>query len=207
MVRKTHSFFSAPLPPPLRTSDTVTCHYVARLIPPRPVSWQENEILGSRASNGRRTAVSSPHGQKNSQLLFRFTPPTPAHLRSHHLPFCCTFDPPTPSLGRKMGFSGSGRVTDGAWPFHPRMVRKTHSFFAVPLPLSVRTSGTITCHFVARLIPPRPVSWQENEIFGSRASNGRRTTVSPPHGQKNSQLLFRFTLPPPLRTSDPITCH
>ena len=107
--------------------------------------------------------------------------------------FCCIFDHPTPSLGRKMGFSGSGRVTGGARPFHPRMVRKTHSFVSVSLPPSLRTSDAIAWHFVARLIPPRPFSWQENEILRSRASNGRRAAVSPPYVQKNAQLLFRFT--------------
>ena len=91
IINNTSCFFSVSLPPPLRTSDTLTCHFVARLIPPRPVSWQKNEILRSWTSNGRRAAVSPRMPKKNTRLLFRFTPPTLAHLWHPHLPFCCTF--------------------------------------------------------------------------------------------------------------------
>ena len=127
---------------------------------------------------------------------------------SYTLPFyfLCTFDSPSRSLGRKMEFWGPGRVTDGARPFHPRMVRKPHSYFSVSLSSPLRTSDAITCHFVAFLIPPRPVSWQKNEILGSRPSNGRRAAVSPCMFRK-PHSFFSVSLHLSLSTSYTLICY
>ena len=60
----------------------------------------------------------------------------------------------TLSLGRKMGFWGPGRVTDGARPFHPRMVRKTHTalflFHSLYPCASLTPSLAICLHFRLR---------------------------------------------------------
>jgi len=154
MVRKTHSFFSVSLTPPLRTSDAITCHFSCIFDPPTPSLGRKMGFSGpGRVTDG----TLHPRMVRKTHSFFSVSLPSPLRtsdtLTCH---FCCTFDPPTPSLGRKMGFSGPGRVTDGARPFHPRMVRKTHSFFSISLPPPLRTFDAITCHFSSIFDPPTP---------------------------------------------------
>jgi len=112
--------------------------------------------------------------------------------------FLCTFDSPSPSLGRKMMILGS-RPSNGwrAAAFHPRMVRKPHSFFPNSLPLSLSTSYTLTCYFLCTFDSPSPSLGRKMVILGSRSSNGWRAAVSTPRSKQSRRFFAHFTTPIP----------
>ena len=158
MFRKTHSFVSVSLPLPLRTSDTITCHFVAFLILRALSLGRKMGFSGSgRVKDGARPFHPRMVIKTHSFVSVSLPPPlrTSSTITCH---FCCTFDTSAPSLGRKMGFSGSGRVTDGARPFHPRMVRNGRR--AAVSPLYVQKNSQLCFRFT----PLTPAHLQRHHL-------------------------------------------
>jgi len=166
MVRRIHSFFPNSFPLPLSTSYTLICYFLCTFDSPSPSLGRKMEFWGpGRVTDGARPfhprAVRKPHSFFPISL--------PLSLSTSYTLICylfCTFDSPSPSLGRKMEFWGPGRVTDGAWPFHPRMVRKPHSFSPNPFPIYMSTSYTLTCYLFCTFDSPSPSLGRKMEFWG-----------------------------------------